>query len=263
MFPFAGLIPPIPGPGQPLVGAVAYHDHFVASGKGTTVAGKFATTADAAEWLVTLVNSAAAGVPTIQDLDSTLLTATGGGGTVGGVIKSTVTNAANDSVTAQINGEAFAVRDDQSITAECRFATSAIASSAFLWGLSKTGTVQLTDTTMATTVSDFIGFKVVANTGAIIAVVKGASTETTYTTGKSFVNLTWKRLRFDVIPLPGGKFDVRFYIDGELVATHHSTVAALPLSTVGLTPTFAGKAITTTAFSMYFDYMTFIQKDAT
>jgi hypothetical protein len=262
MYPFPGLMSPIPSPGQPLVRAVTYHDHYATGGKGTTVGGKFATTADAAEWLVTLVNSAAAGVPTIQDRVSTLLTDAGGGGTVGGVIKSTVTNAANDSVTAQVNGEAFAVLPDQPIVAECRFATSAIASNAFLWGLSATGTVQLTDTTMATTVDNFIGFKVVANTGAILAVVKGAGTETTYATGENFVNLTWKRLRFDVLPQPGGAYIVKFYVDGECVATHKSATAALPQSSVGLTPTFAGKAITTTAFDMYFDYQTFIQQAA-
>lgn len=259
MYPFAGLIPPVPGPGQPLVSFVGYHDHYATGGQGTTVAGKFGTTANTAEWLVTLVNSAS-GVPVIQDLVSTLLTDTGGGGTVGGVIKCAVTGANNDKVSAQINGEAFAVLPDQEILAECRFATSAIAGTGFAWGLSKTGTTILTDTTLATTVTDFIGFKVTAVTGALIAVVKGASTETTYATGKNLVNLTWKRLRFDVLPQSGGKYVVKFYVDGSLVATHYSTTAALPLASVGLTPTFEGKAQGSTAFDMYFDYQTFIQR---
>ena len=36
---------------------VVYEDDFVLGGKGTTIAGKFATTADAAEWLQTVDNS--------------------------------------------------------------------------------------------------------------------------------------------------------------------------------------------------------------
>lgn len=266
MMQFPGVFPPVLAPGQPIDCPVVYFDHFVASGKGTNPGEKFGTTADTAEWLVTLVNSAAAGVPTIQDLVSALTPGAKGGSTVGGVIKSTTTGANNDSVTAQINGEAFNIRVDSDIWAECRFATSAIAGTTFLWGLAATGMVHITDTTFATTVADFIGFKVTGTSGALIAVVKGAGTETTYATGVSLVNNTWSVLRFEVQPNYGGNFTVRFYVDGQLVATHRSTNAnttlALPLSSVGLSPAFAGKTQATTAFSMYFDYMLFAQRDA-
>lgn len=261
MYPFPGVMAPIPAPGQPLVRAIWIHDHFGASSQGTTVGGKFATTANGAERLVTLVNSAS-GVPVIQDLVSTLLTGTGGGGTVGGVVKSAITGANNDKVSVQFNGEAFAILPDQDIVCECRVATSAIAGTTFLWGLCKTGTGLITDTTFATTQTDFIGFKVTGTSGALIAVVKGAGTEVTYSTGKSFVNLTWKRLRFDVISLPNSKYVVKFYIDGELVATHNSANGALPLSSVGLTPSWEGKAQASTAFDLYWDYETYIQAAA-
>ena len=228
-----------PSPFNPTV--FGYWNDFAAIGKGTNPAADFGTTADTAHWLVTLTNSA--NIVLVDDERN-------------GVIRAGVTGTNNDKVSAQLNGSSFLVTPGKNITFSTRLRTSAIAGTTLAVGLAvKDSTTLLTNTTFATTPTDFIGFKVIDTAGTLIGVVRGAGTESTLSTGTTLANATLKDLAFEVYTDGQGVSTAYFYVDKVLVGRITTNQVAFPLATVGLSPAFEGKAQASTAFNLDIDYI--------
>ncbi len=244
-FPHGSLTAPIQAPGQPLDFPVRYFDDFVTGGSATATGPKFSSTADAAEWLTTLITSA---VPKITDnTDTKTITPFG----AGGVVKIINAGTNNDSVSMQLNGEPFVIQPNERTVFEVRIATSAIAGTLLAIGLGSTGTAIMAAGGQTLSLTDFIGFVVRGTTGLILPCVKGASTETLPTifssvTAPALVNSVWTTLRFEIVPTSATTWMVFFYVNGILVAKHNSSTAALPLDStqttpIGLTPSWSQK----------------------
>jgi hypothetical protein len=251
--------PPVLTPGGPVPAPATYWDDFVTGGSATATGPKFSSTADAAEWLTTLITSA---VPKVEDnANFKAVTPFGAGGVVR--IVNGATN--NDSVSMQLNGEPFVAIRKKSIVFEARVATSAIAGTLLAVGLGKTETAILAAGGQTLTATDFIGFVVRGTSGLILPVVKGANTETlppilNGVTAPALVNNQWATLRFEIQPTGNTTHMVYFYVDGLLVAKHNSETAALPLDAsqgtpIGLTPSYSQKTQGSAANNGFIDYI--------
>ena len=254
-------------PGGSVVRGIEYFNDFVTGGNATATGPAFSSTADAAEWLTSLTNSA---VPQVADnTDIKALLPYG----AGGVVKVVNAGTNNDGVSAQINGEPFVLTPNKSLICEGRFATSAIAGTLFAFGLGKTSTAIVAASGGQTiTSTDFIGFVVRGTTGAILPVVKGNNTETLPTiissAAPAFVNNTWATLRFEITPThynATGAYICKFYVNNVLVAEHSSTTAAFPVDAynatpIGLTPSWQFKTQGSTAHNGFIDYVAVFQE---
>lgn len=224
-------------PGEPLQIGVEFFDDFVTGGQGTTVGHKFATDADAAEWLVTADNG---GSNVISDAEP------------GGVLTITPGTGANDFRSLQLNGEAFATRSStpRRIIFEARVKTNDADDIKFFVGLATTDATGNTAGPILDGATASIGFRNTAgNAAAFDYVCESASTETTAPTGKSLADDVFTILRFEV----HDRDRVDFFVNGKLVATAKSNI---PLETEYLTPTLeVGSPTGTTATNLKVDYV--------
>lgn len=221
----------IRNPGQSVALPVVFFDDFVTGGTGTTVAHKFGTTANTAEWLATLTATGA-----VQIADA----APGGWITFSGA-------SASDAASCQLNGEAFTMAAGKNIVFEVRIKASDADDQKFFFGLAST------DTTIIAGCNDSIGFRNTAgNTADIHYVVEDDTNETTADSTKDLANATFVILRFEVFGLDR----VEFFVDGERVAVVKTN---LPDAGTALTPTF--EIINTTGGdTLDIDYI-FVQQD--
>lgn len=261
MFSSFNLMQPIRGPGTPIEVPAIYFDHFITGGSATATGPKFSSTADAAEWLTTLITSA---VPKVADnTDIKALSPQ----PCPGVLKTIMAGTNNDGVSRQLNGEAFVISPNAPIIFEAKVAVSAIAGTLMAIGLGVTTTTILAAGGQTLSASDFIGFTIRGTSGVILPVVKGASTETLPTaTSVALVNNVFTTLRFEVrYDRNTGVYTVDFFVNGTRIAQHKSTTAALPLDStngtpIGLTPSVAWKAQASTAFNAFEDYILCVQQ---
>lgn len=265
------LSPPIPGPGQAFEFPGRYHNDFISPGSATATGPVFSSTADAAEWLTTLLTSA---VPKVED-NTNIKGLTPLGSAVG--VAMIVNAGTNDhSVSMQVNGESFVITRKKAIVFEARYATSAIAGTTMFIGLSETDTTLLPAGGQTLGVQNAIGFTVRGTSGLILPIVKGAGTADSATgetlptifasvTAPALVNSQWCTLRFEVRPLTETTWQVDFYVDGIYVAKHLSATAALPLDAsqttpIGLTPSFTQLTQGSTANKGFIDYIVCVQE---
>lgn len=233
------FLPPTQHPGQHMPMPIVFQDDFVTGGTGTTVGGKFATTANAAQWLNSTDNS---GTCIISDAEP------------GGVLALTPGTSANDYVSIQLNGEAFALAAGRTIMWEARLKISDVDDAKFFVGLASTdASTSATAGPVLDGTNDSIGFRnVLGNTATFLYVVEDDTSETTGTAYTGAADDTFMVLRFEV----QGLDQVRFYVNGDLVAT---VKTGLPDSGAALTPTFEiGSPTGTTATVMEIDYINLV-----
>ena len=229
------FLAPTQNPGQSVPMPVTFFDDFIAGGQGTTIANKFATTADAGEWLKTVDNS---GTSVISDAEH------------GGVLTLNPGTAAANFLSIQLNGEAFALAANRKIIWEARLKISDVDDGNFFAGLASTDVTGTVIGPILDGVNDSIGFRnVLGNTATFLYVVEDDTNETTGTAYTAATDDTFMVLRFEV----DGTDRVRFYVDGALVGTVKTN---LPDSGAALTPTFEIASPTgTTATVMEIDYI--------
>jgi hypothetical protein len=260
--PGAFLYTPILGAGESIPMPATYFEDFVVGGSATATGPKFSSTADAAQWLTTLVTSA---IPLVEDNANFKAVQPFG---AGGVIRIVNAGTNNDSVSMQLNGEPFVIVREKPLYFEVRLATSAIAGTLLFVGLADTDTTLLPAGGQTLGVTDAIGFTIRGTSGLILPIVKGAGTvdsatgETlpTVTGAPALVNNTWSVLRFEVLPTDATNHRVNFYVDGVKVAQHTSQTAALPLGAhattpIGLTPSYTQKTQGSAANNGFIDYI--------
>lgn len=254
-------------PGAPIDLPVEDINDFTSGGSATATGPVFSSTADAAEWLTTLITSA---VPLVLDNSSIKALIPFGASGVAGIINAGTNN---DSVSMQKNGEAFVINKKANIVWQARVATSAIAGTLLAVGLGSTGTAIMAAGGQSLSLTDFIGFVVRGTSGALLAVCKGASTETLPTmsnmpsgSAPALVNNTWTTLGFEVSYSPNDRrYRIDYFVDGNMVATHYSTTAALPLDSdqttpIGLTQCYSQKTQASTANNGFIDYICCVQE---
>lgn len=230
-FPNTRMLGPGFAPGKAMQLDVEYFDDFVVGGQGTTIAGKFATTADAAEWLATALS----GSPTFAIKDDE----------IGGILQ--VDNGAttdNHGVELQLNGESFQIAADKDIYFEIRMASrNSVAALDWTVGLATTDTSHL-----ASPGGNFIGFTSgAAYTGAVLDsgasniifrsnddITSWASTVVGVDTGIDLVAGTYNTLAFWV-QMSGTNARVRCYVDG----AEKGNFTTVPDAGDPLTPTIA------------------------
>jgi hypothetical protein len=257
MFPAFLIQPPIRGPGSPIDMPAWYFDHFITAGSATATGPKFSSTADAAEWLTTLITSA---IPKVAD--NADVKALSPQPTLG-VLKTIMAGTNNDGVSRQLNGEAFVLSPGKEITFEAKVAVSAIAGTLMAIGLGVTTTTILAAGGQTLSASDFIGFTIRGTSGVIIPVVKGATVETlpTVATAVALVNNVFSVLKFQIRhDMNTSVYTIDFFVNGVKIAQHKSTAGAVPLDStngtpIGLTPSVAWKAQASTAFNAFEDYI--------
>lgn len=230
----------IRNPGQAIALPVVFFDDFVTGGKGTTIAHKFATTADAAEWLQTVDNS---GTVVVTDAAP------------GGVITLNPGTGAADFISLQLNGEAFALAAGKQLVFEIRFKLDDADDAKWYVGLASTDVTGTVAGPILDGTNDSIGFRnTEGNTYNIFMLCEDDTTETSTDTTKDLANDTYVILRFEAF----GTDRVEFFVDGERVGVVKTN---LPDSGAALTPTIEISSTTgTTATTMMVDYI-FVQQD--
>ena len=151
-------------------------------------------TADAAAWLMTVIDGGAAGAESITIRDNV----------AGGVLRSTANAADNDGLSFQLNGTSFKVAADSRMVFAARMAVVDVSETDWFVGLAAA------DTAILSGVTESIGFRCPDSTGDIDYVVENASTETTADTGSDVADATMLTLSFEVI----GNSMVKFYVNG-------------------------------------------------
>lgn len=231
----SGRLAPTQHPGQSVEAPVEFWDDFVTGGTGTTVGGKFATTANAAQWLNSTDNG---GTCIISDAEH------------GGVVALTPGTSANDYVSCQLNGEAFVTAANRKIIFETRIKSNDTDDLKFFVGLATTdaGTSATAGPVLDGT-NDSIGFRnVLGNTAAFLYIVEDDTSETTGAAG-SLTDDTFTILRFEL----DGTSMARFYVNGALVG---KVTTGLIDAGVALTPTLeVGSPTGTTATFLEVDYV--------
>lgn len=225
---------PTQNPGQSVPIPVTFFDDFIVGGDGTTSGAKFATSANAAQWLKTVDNS---GTAIISDAEP------------GGVLTLNPGTGANDFVSIQLNGESFAPAANRKIIWEARIKASDADDVKFFAGLASTDVTGTTAGPILDGCNDSIGFRnVLGNTTAFLYIVEDDTTETTGAAG-TLADDTFVVLRFEL----DGLEQARFYVNGALVGTVKS---GLIDSGAALTPTFEVSSPTgTTATLLEIDYV--------
>ena len=100
--------PPVGSPDQSLAIPVVYFDDFVTGGFEAASANTFSAAADTADWLVTREGAS----------DGTIVMVDGG---TNGAVAITTGSSDDDSMDAQVNGEAFKIASGKSLIWEMRF----------------------------------------------------------------------------------------------------------------------------------------------
>lgn len=230
------FLAPTQNPGQSVPIPVTFFDDFIAGGTGTTSGAKFATSANAAEWLNSTDNS---GTCVIADAAH------------GGWLTLTPGTSANDYVSIQLNGEAYSPAADRKIIFEARIKISDVDDAKFFIGLATTdASTSATAGPVLDGTTDSIGFRNSAgNTATFQYIVEDDTTETTGTAYTGAADDTAMTLRFEL----DGTEQARFYVNGALVGTVKS---GLIDSGAALTLTFEiGSPTGTTATTMSIDYV--------
>lgn len=212
--PFAPLVfPNVTSPGQALKPPAVYFDHFVAASFGSGEQ-KFSSTADSGDWLATQV-----GTNTLVVRDDAQ----------NGVIRITTGGTASDGMACQLNGESFKLQAGKDIVFEGYFQLGDADQSIFLFGLG------ITDTIPSTGWTDYVCFHTGSSTDLSSGVLycgtgKDASggsgvgqetsgvthTSTNTSIGYTLADSTWVYLRAEI----NGTSSVKFYVNGDLAATH-------------------------------------------
>ena len=245
-----GISTPIMGPDGNLLSNITFFDDFIGSATHTpnkaTVAdsqGNFSELADMGTWLVTPIDGGTDNAQTITNDDNSL----------GGIITFTPNDAAADGFSCQVNGEAFSLAAGKVLVMEARIAKGHATRSDFFVGLA------ITDTSVMTDPSDFIGFGQTGGAADLLAVngknaasgeIADAAARAGYTytdTGVDQVAATFNTVRVEV----DGTDTARFYVDGELKATHTGN---LPTDE-HMTPTIFCRSTTTDQATWSIDYI--------
>lgn len=233
------FLPPVGKPGSPLPMPVVYFDDFVTGGFEAASANTFSAAVDTADWFITRVGAS----------DGSVTMVDGGGN---GEVAITTGTSDDDSMDAQVNGEAFKIASGKTLVWEMRFKVEDVTLTDWFVGMAAT------DTTIIDATPDYIGFGNTDNAASVRAVngqnatgaIAGSSAATNGTltdTTVDLVNDTYVVVRFEVSETS----KVRFYVNGALKATHTTN---LP-DDVGLTPTFAIQAGSAAAEKITIDYI--------
>lgn len=235
-------LPQILGPGGIGTMPAVYFNHFVtafycpnaALANESNPAAEFAEVADRGAWLVT---RDAAPAIIVKDAEP------------GGVLRITPGTSANDFVSCQLNGEAFAVAANRRIWFEARFKTNDADDIKFFLGLCSTDVTGSTAGPILDGTNDSIGFRnVLGNTTTFLCLTEDDATETTSTAG-TLADDTFTTVALEVI----GTDQVKFYVNGALVARH---TANLPDAAAALTLSMeVGSPTGTTATTLEVDYI--------
>jgi len=214
-----------------------YFDDFIEGGYNPEdSSGKFSETAGDSPWLVLKVDAATDNNEVIAISDTA----------VGGVLTLTTTNADNDGLSLQLEGNSFAVTANKNITYECRFRVTNVEECDWFVGLA---TTDVTGTTpVLAGVNDSIGFRCPDSTGDIDYVVEDDTSETTADSTKDLANATFVVVRFEV----KGTTSVQFWIDGVAIAT---VTTNLPDTDAMLTPTLEIRNDGAAANTIEIDYL--------
>lgn len=229
-------MPTVYSPGQfGIASHVMFHEDFVTGGKGTTIAHKFATTADAAEWLQTVDNS---GTVVITDAQP------------GGVITMNPGTSALDFISLQLNGESFAVRNNKKMWFGARFALDDADDAMWCIGMASTDTTGSTRGPILDGTNDFLGFaNLVGTTADIYYSIEDDTTATTTDTGYDLADSTFVDVGFFL----NGRSYIEMYVNGNRVV---KTATNIPDNNAAVTPTIEVSSTTgTTATSMLVDYI--------
>lgn len=241
MVPLNPFQAPTTAPGEAFDFPVVFFDDFVTGGKGTTVAGKFGSTADTAEWLCTLTNSA---TPVIGDDEP------------GGVLTITNAGADNDMVEMQLNGEMFKFATGKPLIFEARIKITDVSETDFLIGLG------ITDTTPLAGWTDYACFHCADSSGNLSfgnakdgsggAVGSETSGATVTDTGIDLVDDTFIVLRFET----DGVSKIKAFVNGVLKVTHTTNIC----DNETLTPTICVRNDGAVAQTLEVDYVLVIQQ---
>lgn len=210
------VLPGIRVEGQPYERAYAWFDDFDIGGFLPNTAGKggkYDETADAGEFLVTVVDGGTDNAETIVVADNI----------DGGVTDFTTNDADNDLLNIQRNGERYHLRTRRDLLMEWNLAIGDVDKVDWLVGLC------ITDTSLlASLPSDGIGFKVAAGDASqeIVAFCRKAGTETTLSTGVSVTDGVFVTMRMEVFDLDRAVVYINGAPKGEIVTnlpTEHLT----------------------------------------
>jgi hypothetical protein len=193
--------------------------------------GKFSELANMGQWLATVVDGGSDSGEVITCTDDAH----------GGAVTLTTNDADNDSIECQLNGEAFALSAGRNIVFETRMKGTDVSEFDWFFGLS------ITDTTVMTAASDRIGFECADSTGDIDAISEKDAAQTTTDTTSNLADATYVVLRLEI----SGTSEARYYVDGELKATHTTN---LP-DDEAMTPTMCIRNDGAAANTMHVDYI--------
>ena len=227
--------PPVSGPTKSLAMPIILFDDFVDGwgfeGNDADNTGKFSETANLGQWLVTVVDTGTDNGEVIACADDA----------VGGHLTMTTNDADDDSLELQVNGEAWKLESGKTLAFETRLKGADVSEFDWFVGLA------ITDTTVMTACTDRVGFECPDSTGDIDAITEKDRSQTTTATTKDLADATFVTLRVEV----EGTSKVRYYVDGDLVATH---TANLP-DDEALTPTICIRNDGAAANTMTLDYI--------
>lgn len=232
-------LPALPTVYSPGVFGIASHviffEDFITGGYGTSVGGKFATTANAAEWLVT------------DDATSTQIIADSG---VGGILTLDPSTSAADFCSCQLNGESFAVRNNKKMWFGARFKISDADDGPYFIGMASTDVSGATLGPIYDGTNDSIGFRAASSSSAVMHyVVEDDTNETAATTGTTLEDDTFVEVGFFL----NGRSYVEFFVNGSRVA---KTSVNIPDDNAYVTPTIEiGSTTGTTSTTMGVDWI--------
>lgn len=229
-------LPTVHSPGQfGIATHVVFVEDFITGGYGTSIGGKFATTANAAEWLVT------------DDATSTQIISDSA---VGGVVTLDPTTSAGDFCSCQLNGESFAVRNNKKMWFGARFKISDADDGPYFMGMASTDVTGTTLGPIYDGTNDSIGFRAASSSSAVMHyVVEDDTTETAATTGVTLENDTFVEVGFFL----NGRSYVEMYVNGARVYKGSTNI---PDNDVYLTPTMEiGSTTGTTSTTMSVDWI--------
>lgn len=245
---------PINLEGSPIDPPVVFFDDFLESGyNGEASSYKFSETANDCSWLVSKIDGATDNDEVIAISD----------GEPGGVLTVTTTDADNDSLSIQLNGEAFQVQANKDLVFQARLKLGSITVNDWMIGLAD----PCTEAVVGTGITDVIGFHggtaiLAADTGNanIVASVgtgtggdwTSTTTQNALDTGVDYVADTFFTVGFRVI----SNTKVKFYVNGAYV---HESSTLLP-STNELSPVFCIKNNSAAASTMEIDYI-YVRQD--
>lgn len=244
----ATQIPMALKPGDMGPTAYEYFDDFIrAGGNAATTGPKFATTADAGEWQITLVTGST--LPIVADAAP--------GGWLSAAVTSTSDNA---SIEGQLAGESFQIKTDKDLMFRCRLKVADADLSDWLIGLASTDTTMQGGTTPASGVNDFIGFghknALTTTDGDTADIYTHTSDDTVVTKTDSGLDLTDDTFVELAFVIEAG-VRVNFYVNGVPVSTHTTN---LPDDATKLTPSFAIRNSSAAAQTLSIDWIQVVQK---